>query len=87
MLSNFDDCGWDASVYDIKTFCAKNDCSYTRLALNCQSSFFRLVDSFNSIAMNMAKFPAQTNELLYNQMEQMGEALGSIIKAVFNLNL
>jgi hypothetical protein len=84
ILANFDECGFDSTLYDIQMFCSENDCSGSTIITNMMGHSFQIIGYVNTIMGSMKQFGYVDNTQMFSLSENVGDAIGQIIKVMLN---
>ena len=86
LISNVASCHFEKPVIDIFDFCWAGNCGITAMSGNLVHSGMELVGSFSKISKDFEGFPVEDNMKFKDQMEEIGDDVGTLLRSVLNFH-
>ena len=86
IMTDLAECNFMGSFIDVKEFCSENadKCAFGSLAENLSKNMFVLIGKVTSLAEILKEFPAQSGDDFAEQMYQIGDNFGTLIRSVYD---
>merc|ERR1712167_13566 len=86
IMENVMTCKFEESVIDLMTMCTKSpmSCLPTKIVENLSKNVFILVGKLTSLAEVLQHFPSSEAEDFSEEMKEIGTALGTTLRVLFN---